>query len=494
MLRCVISYDLTVEELAKHLQEIIVFECMKKRFLVCLIVAVVTCPLWSQQLLLSFSEAEAHMLASNEMLKVAEAGVSIAKYEQGKTRAWWWPQLQAHGVYAHLSEQVEVRQPLSRFTAPAKAYVQNILPSETFITGLLDKVGEYTLTFPLLPQDITSIGLTAEWVAFSGGKRLYADRIARRLVDVAEVNRQKVTAAEQILLVERYYGLVLSRQTEAVCRERYEGLQRHYKDALRLEEVGMIDKATRLFAQVNMEEAAREWQHAKNVERTAQNALKQMLGMDGDTLQIVPSSPLLIDSHLPSELTFMAAMCSANPTLNILYLEERMTRDKFRIDQSAYLPDIALFGKQTLYAHGLPSNLSPRTVVGVGFTWNLFDGLERERQLAQTRLAQQSLAWSREETEDELGVAVSDLYATLLQSRDEAEVLGSNIALGEELLRMRRIAFAEGMATSAEVIDAENTLSETKLARLAAYYAYDVALVNLLALCGITNEFGDYIQ
>ena len=91
-------------------------------------------------------------------------------------------------------------------------------------------------------------------------------------------------------------------------------------------------------------------------------------------------------------------------------------------------------------------------------------------------------------------MAVSDLYATLLQSRDEAEVLGSNIALGEELLRMRRIAFAEGMATSAEVIDAENTLSETKLARLAAYYAYDVALVNLLALCGITNEFRDYIQ
>ena len=83
MLRCVISYDLTVEELAKHLQEIIVFECMKKRFLVCLIVAVVTCPLWSQQLLLSFSEAEALMLASKEMLKVAEAGVSIAKYDQG---------------------------------------------------------------------------------------------------------------------------------------------------------------------------------------------------------------------------------------------------------------------------------------------------------------------------------------------------------------------------------------------------------------------------
>lgn len=469
-------------------------ECMKMRFLVCLLAAMVASPLRSQHLVLSFSEAEAHMLASNEALKVAEAGVSIAKYEQGKARAWWWPQLQASGMYAHLSERVEVRQPLSRFTDPAKAYVQSILPSETLVTGLLDRVGEYTFTFPLLPQDITSIGLTAEWVAFSGGKRLYADRVARRLVDVAEMNRQKVTAAERVLLVERYYGLALSRQAEAVCRERYEGLQRHYKDALRLEEVGIIDKAARLFAQVNMEEAAREWQRARNVERTAQTALKQLLGLNGDTLQIVPSSPLHVDGRLPSELIFMAAMRNANPTLGILHLEERIAREKLRIDQSAYLPDIALFGKQTLYAHGLPSNLLPRTIVGVGFTWNLFDGLERERQVAQTRLTQQSLAWSRDEAEGELEVAVSELYATLLQSRDEVEVLGSSIALGEELLRMRRIAFAEGMATSAEVIDAENTLSETKLARLAACYAYNVALVNLLALCGITNEFGDYIQ
>lgn len=434
------------------------------------------------------------MLASNEALKVAETGVSIARHEVGKARAWWWPQLQANGVYAHLSERVEVRQPLSRFTDPAKAYVQSILPSERLVTGLLDRVGAYTLTFPLLPQDITSIGLTAEWVAFSGGKRLYADRVARRTVDVAEMNRQQSAAAERVLLVERYYGLALARQTEAVCRERYEALQRHYKDALRLEEVGMVDKAVRLFAQVNMEEAAREWQRAKNVQRTAQTALKQLLGMDEDTLQIVPSSPLHADGHLPAEPVFMDAMRSANPALGILHLEEGIARDKLRIDQSAYLPDIALFGKQTLYAHGLPSNLLPRTVVGIGFTWNLFDGLERERQVAQTRLVQQSLAWSREEAEGELEVAVSELYATLLQSRDEAKVLGSSITLGEELLRMRRMAFTEGMATSAEVIDAENALSEAKLAQLAAYYAYDVALASLQALCGMTDVSGDYIQ
>ena len=71
-------------------------------------------------------------------------------------------------------------------------------------------------------------------------------------------------------------------------------------------------------------------------------------------------------------------------------------------------------------------------------------------------------------------------------------VLNTTIILNEELLRMRHASFAEGIATSAEVVDAENALSEVRLARLAAYYAYDVALINLLAISGLTDSFEDY--
>ena len=49
--------------------------------------------------------------------------------------------------------------------------------------------------------------------------------------------------------------------------------------------------------------------------------------------------------------------------------------------------------------------------------------------------------------------------------------LNTTIELSEELVRMRKKAFAEGMATSTEVVDAETLLSKTKVARLAAYYS-----------------------
>ena len=156
-----------------------------------------------------------------------------------------------------------------------------------------------------------------------------------------------------------------------------------------------------------------------------------------------------------------------NYTVNQLQLQSQIARQQLRIDQSGYLPDIAVFGKQTLYAHGIQSNLVPRTIVGVGFTWNLFDGLAREKRIRQSKIAQQTLALGQEKAKEDLSVG---------------------------LVRIRKKSFAEGMATSTEVVDAETMLATVRVARLAAYYEYDVALMNLLAICGTPERFEKYFE
>ena len=262
----------------------------------CLLVSCVVHSAVAQELVYSFADAKEHLLRASNVLKVAAAEEQIARKEQEKASSLWWPHIQADGMYAHLSERVEVRQPLSRYTDPAKAYIRSIFPSEQLLSGLLDEVGQYTFTFPLLPENISSVGLTAEWVAYSGGKRILADRLSRRLVDVAQMNGRQVYAAEQLLLVERYYGLVLAEQTVRVCQEHYNGARAHYEHAVKLESVGMIDKAARLLAQVNMREAKRELDRALNTQRTGQLALKELLGIADDSIRIVPSSPLFMNT------------------------------------------------------------------------------------------------------------------------------------------------------------------------------------------------------
>lgn len=96
-------------------------------------------------------------------------------------------------------------------------------------------------------------------MVFSGGKRIRAGKIGNRLIDLARENRAQTDATQRTLLAESYYGLSLAKEVAAVRQDTYNGLKQHYENALKLEAAGMIDKAGRLFAQVNMDEAGGHW-------------------------------------------------------------------------------------------------------------------------------------------------------------------------------------------------------------------------------------------
>jgi len=64
--------------------------------------------------------------------------------------------------------------------------------------------------------------------------------------------------------------------------------------------------------------------------------------------------------------------------------------------------------------------------------------------------------------------------------------------LAEELLRSRNKAFAEGLATSTDVVDAENNLSIVKLLTLNAKYIYIVSVAGLLEFTGQSSDFLKY--
>ena len=442
----------------------------------------------AQTLSLSFDDALRQMQQGNRSLKIADKGIETARTERDKLNALWYPSLQGAGTFVHLSEKIEVKQPLSQFTDPAKDFVHNLVPDDQFISSILDQIGSHTLAFPLAPRNLSTVGLTAEWIVFSGGKRIRAGKIGNAMIDIARENREQTDATQRVLLAESYFGLRLAQEVVRVRQDTYNSLKRHYENALKLEAAGMIDKAGRLFAQVNMDEAQRSLEASQKETAVLQNALRTLLNIT--TCSIQPVSPLFINAVLPAKEEFLQTMQTENYTVNQLQLQSHIAKQQLRIEQSGYLPDIAVFGKQTLYAHGIQSNLIPRTMIGVGFTWNLFDGLAREKRIRQSKIAQQTLSIGQEKAKDDLSVGIDKLYTQMQKAQDNVRALNTTIELSEELVRIRKKSFTEGMATSTEVIDSETMLATVRVARLAAYYEYDVALMNLLALCGTPEEFG----
>lgn len=100
------------------------------------------------------------------------------------------------------------------------------------------------------------------------------------MVSIAEENRGQVDATVQAMLVESYFAVRLGQRVVDVREQTLRSLEKHYQNALKLEANGMIDKAERLFVQVNMDEARRELESARSDLGVAQSALKAIIRVD----------------------------------------------------------------------------------------------------------------------------------------------------------------------------------------------------------------------
>lgn len=445
----------------------------------------------NEKIQLSLEQSVARLHADNKSLQIAGKGVELARNEHQKLNAFWYPSVTAAGAFVHMSNPIEVHQSLNKYTDPAIDFVETYLPDNDAIVSILQKIGQNTFTLPLISQNLTSIDANVVWPVFTGGKRVYAGRIGRTMVDLAETTRSEVGAVQHALLVETYFGVRLGERVVDVREETYEALRLHYEHALKLEQNGMINKAERLLAEVSMKEARRELESARKDLTVAGQALKSLLSLD-TVPDIQPTTALFINTNLPSASYFKIQLETGNYLVRQLRLQQTIADNELKIGRAAYFPNIALFGKQTLYNHGADKYLLPRTMVGVGFTWNIFDGFDREKRIRQAKITGQSLALGKEKAISDLEVAVDKLYTQLQNALDNVEALHTTIDMSRELVRIRRKSFQEGMATSTEVVDAQVVLSKVKMAFLLAYYQYDVALANLLAVCGTPETFQAY--
>ena len=143
---------------------------------------------------------------------------------------------------------------------------------------------------PNQPIPAKKIAATVALPIFTGGKRIYAGRIGKSMVGAAEVNRKQVSADQQVLLVETYFGVRLGQKIVEVRQQTYDALEQHFQNALKLEATGMLTKTERLLFQVNRDEAKRELETAVKDLSVAQNAFKTLVQIETDE-NILPVSP-----------------------------------------------------------------------------------------------------------------------------------------------------------------------------------------------------------
>ncbi len=440
---------------------------------------------------LSFTEAWARVRESHEGLRAGEAALERARNEQKAAGALRRPSLKLAASWTHLSDPVSLNlMDLNPMPAISESELGQMLAELLARLGISPEDVNRAFTTDFTKQDILYSNLVAAWPVYAGGR-----------IDAAQGIREAQTAeAGQLLELELrsvfdrtarlYFGVVLASEVIRTRRMAEASLERHLDNAVKLEEQGQIARVERLSAQANRDRAAVETRKAEEDLEIARLALASLLGQED---HFEPSSPLFVNAGLPPVEEFVEKTLASHPGLAILAARREQAEGLIRVESGARLPEVFAFGNLTVHEDdSLLSKMAPDWAVGMGVS---FDILDRSGHAAKTEAARSAVLQVEHldaQARRDLRVLVEKTWREAVQARNEYEGLASSLELALENVRLREKAFAQGLSTSLEVVDAQLFVTAVRTRRMAAAYNHVNALARLLSLSGQMEAMASY--
>ena len=473
----------------------------------------------SRAQMLDFRSAADMMFENNATIKAAEKSTLLAKRQSQLINASWLPTITMTADYTMMSNGIGVSQDYASLLEPFKEkYAETPLVPE-ILNLISNELGNLAFEVPIFKDDFGSIDLEILYPIFTGTKRLYANKLAKSNEALSEINKESIGAAKYLELANVYFSLSLAESMIKVLKETHKMTDNHYSQALKMEAIGMFDKAERLIVKVALDESERNLKDAENQAKVLREALLALLGQrttgpstdsgtskssdidqqttgpstGSGTVPLSTSTPLFINEKYPQLEWFKDMMKENAYVFQQADLHDDIAKANLRLSQSNYYPVISLYGKQTIASYQVPKNMVPNTIGGVNLVWDIFDGLARERNIQLTKIESEIVAETQLSLKNDLEVAVDEWHANLKQACINAEELQSSLELAQEVYRIRKKSFSEGLCTSQQLLDALNLVNKTNLLLLTTYFEFDIALANLCCLCGIPEYFESFL-
>ena len=449
--------------------------------------------------LLSLDEAIEISLANNPAITSAYHKEQAAIRERKAARGLRMPQINIVGNYTYLNKDIDInlnnlKQNFNSKTTEflGTATQSGVISQQTsaLIDGILEGIGNLDWNYTFQKQNFGFIGAEIAVPIYLGGKINAAYRAAKLEEQGASLKSKQTENSLISEIIERYYALALATRVVRVREQVAAGIERHLRDAIALEEQGMIPHSERLYVEYKMAEAERNLQDARLKLATIRKALNTTLCTSEE---FTAATPMFMLNNIESVDYYKHIAYIHNPILSQVELKKKLSIEGANIQRSQFFPQITAMGAANIYNGGV-SNILPRWAVGVGVSFKLFDGLNRENRYLAAKEIVQEVEQIAIKAHDDINLLIEELYNQLLNYHNHIISINSSIRFAEEYRQAKEIAFKEGWTTASDLIDAELNLAKARTERLEAAFNYDVTLAKLLEAAGISTKFTDYIQ
>ncbi len=417
---------------------------------------------------MSIEEAWQNVVHKNDGLKAESNGVKRAKLKQSSAKSMYLPSVSITGSYTHLSEPVNID--TSKLSV-ALASLPLPLPFPTQIN--------------LSEQDVFLADLHLLWPLYTGGKIDAAQDIYAAQVSEAKAKESMKKDVEFLKLVKYYYGVVVSESLLATRQKAQKALLLHYENAKKLKQEGQIAKIELLNAEVKLDSARIETTKAKHKLEIASSALVSVTKSSTH-----PDSKLFVKENMQAEEYYKDETQRNYSGLAVLDAKESQTKSLIALKESSWHPQVAAYGNYNLYKDDSPiMQTLPTWFAGVMVKFDLLQRQDRNQEIQSAELLSKKVHYLKVQAVEDLRLLVEKTYKEMLSDYEEFNALNSSMALAEENYKLRSIAFAEGLSTSVELVDAQMFLLGAKTKRLNAAYNFVQKVSQLCVLSGKREMF-----
>ncbi len=435
----------------------------------------------------TFSQAWQRVLQNNDGLAASEADKNKAAYLQQAAKSLYYPEISINGAYLRLDDDISLS-PSQIFDAmPAGETLKNFL-----ISSLGPLAGGFNdaLTLQIAEKNVVTASISMVWPVYTGGRINAAQDITEGRFKESKyflrIKQQELF--EQ--LTKYYFGVVLAQQVMLTRSDAEKRLYQHLDNAKKLEKQGQIARVERLKAEASHATAKVEQNKAVRTLEIAQLALNSLLKADNNAN---PVNKLFINNAMPMLSDMIGATLNNHPGLGVLEAKRMQAQGLITVRRAIYLPEAFMFGSYNLYEQEtLAAELAPDWLVGIKLKIPITSRSGRSEKLRAARTTLIKIDHLKAQAIRDLGLLVEKTWREAQTAQEEYIGLAPSLELAYENIRLRAVAFAQGLSTSLEVVDAQLFLVKVRTQRQIAAYQYVLSLARLLALSNQMPQFSDY--
>jgi outer membrane protein len=392
------------------------------------LLAVVAVGAWHMARAETLQDAWRLALSHDQALAAAGSDVEGARAAEQAARGARWPSLDAVGGYTRLSAS-----PALDVVTPGSVFRSGpIFKDDQFVSGSVQ------LKLPLYTGGQITAGIDAAHHALVG----------------ASEDEESATAALKVRVAEAYVDVLRARRALEAAQSSVESLTAHASDVQQMVDRDLVARADLLAARVALANAEQVRVRAANSGEIAQATYNRRLGEPLERPAALEQR-ISVDAALaamPVEALAQRALDSRSELKALAARVDSLTSQS-HTETGKALPQVALVGG---YTH-LDNQILDRqdfSTVGIGFTWNLFDGGQARQRAAALRSAGRAAQQRLEDLRSSIELQVRQAWLDVHEAQARVRASGEAVAQAEENLRSSRELYAAGLATNTQVLDA----------------------------------------